>query len=132
MFFVLSKVLWVAAAPTNLLLGLALAGAGAALAGRRWGPRLALGAVATLLLCGVLPVGRLMLRESEAAAAAAGFGRAELAATLAGVPLYRACGWQEIAPLLSDPVDGVRVPLVRMGKRLRPDAGGAEGRGSSG
>ncbi len=65
MFFVLSKVLWVAAAPTNLLLGLALAGAGAALAGRRWGLRLALGALAALALCGVLPVGRLMLRPLE-------------------------------------------------------------------
>lgn len=71
MFFVLSKVLWVAAAPTNLLLGLALVGALAALAegrrnrSRRRGARLAAGAVLALLLCGALPVGRLMLRPLE-------------------------------------------------------------------
>ncbi len=63
-------------------------------------------------------IGRLILQRSEAAAAAEGFTRAELAATLAGLPLYRACGWSEIAPFLSEPIDGVRVPLVRMGKRL--------------
>ncbi|MGI3902588.1 MAG: YdcF family protein [Janthinobacterium lividum] len=65
MFFVLSKVLWVTAAPTNVLLALALAGAVAALAGRRWGVRLAVLALAVLLLCGVLPVGRLLLRPLE-------------------------------------------------------------------
>lgn len=65
MFFVLSKVLWIAAAPTNLMLGLALAGALAALAGRPWGRRLCLGALVALLLCGSLPVGRLLLRGLE-------------------------------------------------------------------
>lgn len=65
MFFILSKVLWAGTAPTNLLLGLALVGALAAFAGRRWGRRLALGAVVMLLLCGVLPVGRLLLRPLE-------------------------------------------------------------------
>lgn len=64
-------------------------------------------------------IGRLILALSEAAAAADGFNHAELAATLAGVPLYRACGWMEIEPFLSAPIDGVRVPLVRMGKDLR-------------
>lgn len=65
MFFVLSKVLWIAAAPTNLLLGLAVLGAAGALAGRRWGPRVAFAAVLALVGCGVLPVGRLMLRPLE-------------------------------------------------------------------
>ena len=65
MFFVLSKVLWAAAAPTNVLLGLALAGALASLARRRWGARLAVGALVALLFCGVLPVGKLMLRPLE-------------------------------------------------------------------
>ncbi len=37
-------------------------------------------------------IGRLILRLSEAAAMAEGFAHGELAATLAGVPLYRACG----------------------------------------
>ncbi len=61
MFFILSKLLWIAAAPTNLLLGLALAGA---LAGHR-GWRMARSALIILALCGVLPVGRLMLRPLE-------------------------------------------------------------------
>lgn len=65
MFFVLSKVLWIVAAPTNLLLGLALVGALAGLRGRRWGRRLVVGAASALLLCGVLPVGRVVLRPLE-------------------------------------------------------------------
>ena len=65
MFFVLSKVLWIAAAPTNVMIALALAGAAAALAGRRWGRRLCFAAVLALLLCGCLPVGRLLLRGLE-------------------------------------------------------------------
>ncbi len=65
MFFVLSKVLWIAAAPTNVLIGLALLGAAAAVRGRRWGARLAAGALVALLACGALPVGRLMLRPLE-------------------------------------------------------------------
>ena len=67
-------------------------------------------------------VGRLVLSVCEAAAAAAGFTRAEMMATLAGEPLYRACGYLEIERAAAD-VDGVRVPLVRMGKALQaPDA----------
>lgn len=41
-------------------------------------------------------VGRLVLTLCEQAAASEGFARVELAATLAGEPLYRACGYQEI------------------------------------
>lgn len=63
-------------------------------------------------------VGRLVLALAEQDAAGAGFRRAELAATLAGAPLYRACGWSVIEPFESAPIDGVRVPLVRMGKSL--------------
>ncbi len=65
MFFVLSKVLWIAAAPTNVLLGLAVLGTLANLGGRRWGGRLAGAAMLVLLLCGTLPVGRLMLGPLE-------------------------------------------------------------------
>jgi hypothetical protein len=39
-------------------------------------------------------------------------------ATMAGVPLYEACGYRQIEPILSDPIDGIRVPLVRMAKAL--------------
>lgn len=62
-------------------------------------------------------VGRLILRLCEAAARAEGFRRAELVATLAGEPLYRACGYLPIERL-SDDRGGVAVPLLRMGKVL--------------
>jgi GNAT superfamily N-acetyltransferase len=65
-------------------------------------------------------VGRLILSLCEAAAAAAGFRRVQLMATLSGEPLYRACGYEEIERTASAPVDGVRVPLVLMGKGIGP------------
>ena len=58
-------------------------------------------------------VGRLVLSLCEAAAAAEGFSRAELAATLAGVPLYTACGYEVMAAIEA------AVPLVRMSKKLK-------------
>jgi GNAT superfamily N-acetyltransferase len=63
-------------------------------------------------------VGRLILSLCETAAAREGFERVELAATMAGVPLYRACGYEDIAPFESDTPSGVRVPLIRMGKKI--------------
>ena len=62
-------------------------------------------------------VGRRILALCEAAAADAGFSRVELMATLPGEPLYRAAGYREIERT-GDEVDGVFVPLVRMGKTL--------------
>jgi GNAT superfamily N-acetyltransferase len=62
-------------------------------------------------------VGRSILSLCEAAAATEGFARAELMATLAGEPLYRACGYEEIERI-GAPVNGVTLPLVRMGKTL--------------
>lgn len=62
-------------------------------------------------------VGRLILTLCEAAARAEGFRFAQLMATLAGEPLYRACGYQEIERR-GDSVNGVTVPLVLMTKRL--------------
>ncbi len=62
-------------------------------------------------------IGRLILRTCEAAAADAGFRRMELMATLSGVPLYHAAGYAAIAPV-SNIVDGVEVPLIRMGKPI--------------
>jgi GNAT superfamily N-acetyltransferase len=62
-------------------------------------------------------IGRLVLGLCEGAAAAAGFGRVELMATLAGEPLYRACGYAEIERSTA-PIDGAVVPLIRMGKAL--------------
>lgn len=68
-------------------------------------------------------VGRLILGRCEAAARAEGFAHSELMATLAGEPLYLACGYAVIEKMTTT-VDGVAVPLVRMGKKLldrRPD-----------
>ena len=63
-------------------------------------------------------IGRLILSLCEAAARDAGFARAEMMATLAGEPLYRACGYREIERVTASPIDGIAVPLVRMGKDL--------------
>jgi GNAT superfamily N-acetyltransferase len=62
-------------------------------------------------------VGRLILELCEEAAAADGFRRAELVATLAGEPLYRACGY-EVVERFADETGGAPVPLLRMSKRM--------------
>jgi GNAT superfamily N-acetyltransferase len=62
-------------------------------------------------------VGRLILGLCEAAAREAGFTRVELVATLAGEPLYAACGYREIERI-ADKRTQPPVPLVRMGKAL--------------
>ena len=64
-------------------------------------------------------VGRLVIKLCEDAAVRAGFGRATMMATMAGVPLYRACGYAEVEPVNAT-VDGIQVPLVRMEKPLTP------------
>jgi GNAT superfamily N-acetyltransferase len=66
-------------------------------------------------------VGRLILSTCEAAARAGGFTRVELMATMAGEPLYRACGYEVIEHVRSAASDGVSVPLMRMGKALASD-----------
>jgi len=63
-------------------------------------------------------VGRHIIAACEEAAQAAGFTRLELAATLPGVPLYAAVGYQAIERLEVPMPDGVLVPIVRMGKQL--------------
>jgi GNAT superfamily N-acetyltransferase len=62
-------------------------------------------------------VGRLILSLCEQAARQEGFRTAELMATLAGEPLYRACGYVA-CERLTDDRGGVPVPLVRMRKPL--------------
>lgn len=62
-------------------------------------------------------VGRFILEVCEETARGEGFKRTELMATLAGVPLYRACGYEPIEEIV-DARGGVGVPLVRMGKAL--------------
>lgn len=63
--------------------------------------------------CGI---GSMVLGLCEAAARDAGFARVEMMATMAGEPLYRACGYLPVEPVLSEPIDGVQVPLLRMEK----------------
>jgi GNAT superfamily N-acetyltransferase len=63
-------------------------------------------------------VGRLILAACEDKARAEGFSRCEMAATMAGEPLYAACGYQRIEPFEAETSNGVRVPLVRMGKAI--------------
>jgi GNAT superfamily N-acetyltransferase len=62
-------------------------------------------------------VGRLILSLCEDAARAEGFTRVELMATLAGEPLYRACGYSSVESVVDDR-GGAAVPLVRMARQL--------------
>jgi GNAT superfamily N-acetyltransferase len=59
-------------------------------------------------------LGRQILEASEADAAQAGFRRFELMATLPGVPLYRACGYEEIERVVIELPDATRLECVRM------------------
>lgn len=62
-------------------------------------------------------VGRLILSLCEEAARAEGFKRMELMATMAGEPLYRACGYEPLERVTDDR-GGTPVPLLRMSKSL--------------
>lgn len=63
-------------------------------------------------------VGGLVMDLCENAARAQGFRRAEMMATMAGVPLYRARGYVPIDKAVRYPVGDAVVPLIRMGKDL--------------
>jgi len=63
-------------------------------------------------------IGRLVLSLCEAAAAREGFQSLELAATVAGEPLYAACGFSVIERMEVPTSKGVRIPGARMGKLL--------------
>jgi GNAT superfamily N-acetyltransferase len=63
-------------------------------------------------------IGRRVLALCEGAARDAGFRTTELMATMAGVPLYLACGYLPVAHI-EDARGGVPVPLTRMRKTLR-------------
>ena len=62
-------------------------------------------------------VGRLILSLCEQAARAEGFRRVELMATLAGEPLYRACGYA-VLERFADDRGGAAVPILRLAKAL--------------
>ncbi len=63
-------------------------------------------------------LGGQILKACEAAAEAAGFRRFELGATLTGIPLYRAYGYEPIEQTEAQMADGLTLPIVRMGKVL--------------
>ena len=63
-------------------------------------------------------IGAMILRACMDAAARAGFAKAELMATLPGVPLYRRYGFEELESVETTLPDGVRLPFVRMGRPL--------------
>lgn len=61
-------------------------------------------------------LGSLLLQAAEDAAAAAGFTRLEMGATLTGVPLYRLRGYTEVEHMQVSLGDGIALPVVRMEK----------------
>ena len=63
-------------------------------------------------------LGRMLMEHCEREAAAAGFKLMELAATMPGVPLYRACGFEGIEDIALALPGNVSVPLSRMRKRI--------------
>lgn len=63
-------------------------------------------------------IGSRILGLCEAAAKEAGFARVELMATAAGVPLYRAQGYESVEDLQFAQIGDVEVPLLRMEKQL--------------
>jgi GNAT superfamily N-acetyltransferase len=63
-------------------------------------------------------VGSRILEVCEAAAAAAGFRRLEMGATLTGVPLYAARGYVEGEHLQVPLAPGLSLPIVHMEKQL--------------
>lgn len=63
-------------------------------------------------------LGRQLLMSCEQAARAAGFRRTELMATLPGVPLYRAMGYEPLEAVSQRLPDEVVVEFVRMGRQL--------------
>jgi GNAT superfamily N-acetyltransferase len=63
-------------------------------------------------------LGTRLLEACEQAAWNAGFRRAEMGATLSGVPLYERHGYRRVAEILVDLPGGERLPVVRMEKVL--------------
>jgi len=63
-------------------------------------------------------IGRLVLSLCEAAARAEGFRSLELVATVAGEPLYLACGFSVIERNDVPTSKGVTVPCARMTKLM--------------
>lgn len=63
-------------------------------------------------------IGSLILKSCEEAARSQGFHHVELAATLPGVPFYRARGYQEADEIPIEMPDGESLPTLRMTRSL--------------
>jgi GNAT superfamily N-acetyltransferase len=68
-------------------------------------------------------IGRRLLAACESAARDFGFARAELVATLPGVPLYSALGFQPLEPVAVDLGDGHVLRCIRMAKNITSPSG---------
>jgi GNAT superfamily N-acetyltransferase len=64
-------------------------------------------------------IGRLIVDRAEAEAREAGFTTCELMATLPGVPLYAACGYEPVEKTTIELPDGARLECVRMARGLK-------------
>jgi predicted N-acetyltransferase YhbS len=63
-------------------------------------------------------IGRSIMTASEAAIRATGFRAIDIVATLAGEPLYASFGYSVVERLDIALTGGLRLPVVRMGKRI--------------
>lgn len=63
-------------------------------------------------------LGRMLMEHCERESAQAGFLAMELAATMPGVPLYRACGFNAIEDLKLALPGNITVALTRMSKQI--------------
>jgi N-acetylglutamate synthase-like GNAT family acetyltransferase len=63
-------------------------------------------------------IGRAILERCEAEASAAGFRKAEMMATLPGVPLYEACGYEKAESVPVSVGEGLEIECIRMHKQL--------------
>ena len=64
-------------------------------------------------------IGRMIIDRAEAEAREAGFAVCELMATLPGVPLYRACGYEPLETVEIELPDGVRLECLRMSRCVK-------------
>lgn len=76
-------------------------------------------------------VGRRLFETARAAAEAAGFRSLVLTATLPGVPLYEALGFQVVRRYTDLLPNGVAVPVVEMARSISRAAGGLASAASS-
>ena len=68
---------------------------------------------------GIDVIGRAILERCESEACDAGFRAAEMMATLPGVPLYEACGYEKLDSVGVPVGEGIEITCIRMRKEFR-------------